>query len=550
MYTEYTGGIQLLSWYQVYSGIQVYSHPSGLDTPDFNEYMPPPETGQPTFPQQWDQTILDEQSWLQIAWCFDEDGFFLPRKALHPPEDLVKLVPTGLSRSRAFTEVRPPEDVMERLRQERNHTAYQGRYPPSRGAIYSTKGHPLLDEQTLECVRKMREVPKYRKGDSWDAWEVKFVDWFDDVGKHISDIEQVEPLICNQPAEDEEKWRTAKRDFCLDFFGLFRHISVDGRRCANLSDYYQKWRNMSLPPKRISPQKFVEFHTEWQKAGRKVVGGVLCFWAHEYLMHVLREHRDTGKTPVFKEAIKEIYRRQARAGRRYSHMELFLVVMPFLLVEEDQEFAEQAYASANLRAVAAYRGRSPHRSRERSRSRSQGRGESDKYKRDHYGRGAGPGRSPSPRRSDNNRNYRSRGFSKGRDDQRGYSNGRNDNKDKERRSRSPRPRDDRRSRERSYSRDSDKSNDQGRDRKEKGRGYSRDRERSWDRVPTPRKGERDRSGSRRRGDDHTRHRSSQGEQRRRSGSRANSEARPRSSDGRKSPRSGSQTRDPCSVVVS
>ena len=27
VYTEYTGAIQLLSWYQVYSGIQVYSHP-------------------------------------------------------------------------------------------------------------------------------------------------------------------------------------------------------------------------------------------------------------------------------------------------------------------------------------------------------------------------------------------------------------------------------------------------------------------------------------------------------------------------------------------
>ena len=43
------------------------------DTPGFNEYIPPPETGQPTFPQQWDETILDEKSWLQIAWCFDED---------------------------------------------------------------------------------------------------------------------------------------------------------------------------------------------------------------------------------------------------------------------------------------------------------------------------------------------------------------------------------------------------------------------------------------------------------------------------------------------
>ena len=143
------------------------------DTPDFNEYMPPPETGQPTFPQQWDQTILDEKSWLQIAWCLDEDGYFLPRKAHHPPEDLVKLVPTGLSRSWAFTEVHPPEDVMERLRQERNHTSYQGRYPPSRGAVYSTKGHPFLDEQHLERVRKTREVPKYREGDSWDAWETE-----------------------------------------------------------------------------------------------------------------------------------------------------------------------------------------------------------------------------------------------------------------------------------------------------------------------------------------------------------------------------------------
>ena len=271
---------------------------------------------------------------------------FLPRKALPPPEDLVKLVPKGLSRSWAFTEVRPPEDVMERLRQERNHTSYQGRYPPSRGAIYSTKGHRFLDEQTLERVRKMCEVPRYRKGDSWDAWEVKFVDWSDDVGKHIYDIEQVKALICSQPAEDEEKWRNAKRDFRLHFFGLFRYKSVDGRRCANLSEYYQKWRNISLPPQRISPQNFVDFYTEWQKAGRKVVGGVLCFWAHEYLMDVLREHRDTGKTPVSKEAIKEIYRRQARAGRRYSHMEFFLVVMPFLLGEEDQEIAEQGYASA------------------------------------------------------------------------------------------------------------------------------------------------------------------------------------------------------------
>ena len=34
-YTEYTGGIQLLSWYQVYSGIQVYSHPSGFWRTEF-----------------------------------------------------------------------------------------------------------------------------------------------------------------------------------------------------------------------------------------------------------------------------------------------------------------------------------------------------------------------------------------------------------------------------------------------------------------------------------------------------------------------------------
>ena len=31
--TEYTGGIQLLSWYRVYSGIQVYSHASGRSVP-------------------------------------------------------------------------------------------------------------------------------------------------------------------------------------------------------------------------------------------------------------------------------------------------------------------------------------------------------------------------------------------------------------------------------------------------------------------------------------------------------------------------------------
>ena len=115
-------------------------------------------------------------------------------------------------------------------------------------------------------------------------------------------------------------------------------------------------------PQTYFPQKCVDVYTEWQKGGRKVVGGVLCFWAHEYLMDVVREHRDTGKTPVFREAIKGIYRRQARAGRRYSHVEFFLVVMPFLLGEEDQEFAEQGYASANLRAVAAYRGQSPQRS--------------------------------------------------------------------------------------------------------------------------------------------------------------------------------------------
>ena len=130
-----------------------------------------------------------------------------------------------------------------------------GRYPPSRGAIYSTKGHPFLDEQTLERVRKMRAVAKYRKGDFLDAWEVKFVDWFDDVGKHISDIEQVEALICSQPAEDEEKWRNAKREFLLDFLKFFRHISVDGRRGPNLSEYYQKLRNMSLPPQKYFPPK-------------------------------------------------------------------------------------------------------------------------------------------------------------------------------------------------------------------------------------------------------------------------------------------------------
>ena len=29
---------------------------------------PPPENGQPTFPERWAQTILGEYSWLQIAW--------------------------------------------------------------------------------------------------------------------------------------------------------------------------------------------------------------------------------------------------------------------------------------------------------------------------------------------------------------------------------------------------------------------------------------------------------------------------------------------------
>ena len=33
VYTEYTGGIQLLSWHQVYNGIQVWSHLSDENAP-------------------------------------------------------------------------------------------------------------------------------------------------------------------------------------------------------------------------------------------------------------------------------------------------------------------------------------------------------------------------------------------------------------------------------------------------------------------------------------------------------------------------------------
>ena len=130
---------------------------------------PSPQTGQPMFPQQWDQTILVETSWLQIALCFDEDVWFSPRMALHPAESLVKFVPTAMSGGWAFTEVRRPGDLIERLRQERKHKSHQGRYPPSRAAICSTKGHAFLDEQTFEGVRKMRGVPRDRRGGSWDA---------------------------------------------------------------------------------------------------------------------------------------------------------------------------------------------------------------------------------------------------------------------------------------------------------------------------------------------------------------------------------------------
>ena len=104
--------------------------------------------------------------------------------------------------------------------------------------------------------------------------------------------------------------------------------------------------------------------------------------AHNYIMPAWVLHRDSGKTPVLRHVVDKLYRRMAKMGLRFSYVEVFLFVMPFLKAEEDKHRHEREYGRQRHRV----RAMSSERESFRSRSRSPHGGRSSLYRPRSWGR--------------------------------------------------------------------------------------------------------------------------------------------------------------------
>ena len=74
--------------------------------------------------------------------------------------------------------------------------------------------------------------------------------------------------------------------------------------------------------------------------------------ADNCIMRALVLHRASGKTPVLRHVVDKLYRRMAETGLRFSYLEVFLFVMPFLKSEEDKHRHEGEYGRQRHRLLA------------------------------------------------------------------------------------------------------------------------------------------------------------------------------------------------------
>ena len=312
---------------------------------------PPPPPPQPdTFVGNTTVTPVQEAEWKQLAWCYDSEYYFDPTYALYPPEDKrnTKLNPSGIEEGWAFKEVRPAEDLLQLIYEQRPQTE-----DPEN--LWSKEGHPHYDPETLEMVRTRARFPKYKKGTPWCDYELSVLEWYDNYGQHQSEQAQLENVIAAQPQEEQAKWLKLKRGRKITFFELLWRISRDGRRHTDPEEPGDEWMVMQLPEV-LTPQKFADFFTLWCAAGQRVTGGVSKFRAHQQFMQVLRAHNKTGRTKGFDKVMSRINTRHAEHGKRYTYLELYCVVMPHLLTLEDVERQEARDRTREARVRAMYDG--------------------------------------------------------------------------------------------------------------------------------------------------------------------------------------------------
>ena len=80
-------------------------------------------------------------------------------------------------------------------------------------------------------------------------------------------------------------------------------------------------------------------------------------------MRIFHQHAKLEVTPGFKHAVSKVRLRQTQARLRFTYIELYLFIMPFLMTEEETGWDEEHYSgSTHLRAFSQSPGRSHSRS--------------------------------------------------------------------------------------------------------------------------------------------------------------------------------------------
>ena len=198
-------------------------------------------------------TEVQQAEWKQISWCYDEECYFDPAYAMFPPEDKrnSKLVTTGIEDGWAFREVRPPENLLKLIYEQRPKTQDPGK-------IWSTEGHPFYDPEKLKAVRKRAKFPVYVGGTPWYDYELTVLEWYDNYGQHQTQQALLENVIMAPPAGEQAKWLKLKRGPKIIFFELLWRISRDGRRNTNPEEPGDEWMAMQFPDE-LTPQRLADF---------------------------------------------------------------------------------------------------------------------------------------------------------------------------------------------------------------------------------------------------------------------------------------------------
>ena len=80
-------------------------------------------------------------------------------------------------------------------------------------------------------------------------------------------------------------------------------------------------------------------------------------------MRIFHQHAKLEVTPGFKHAVSKVRLRQTQARLRFTYIELYLFIMPFLMTEEETGWDEEHYSgSTHLRAFSQSPGGSHSRS--------------------------------------------------------------------------------------------------------------------------------------------------------------------------------------------